>query len=91
MGGYQGSKLHIECKLPLAQLGQPRFILRISQNMQLDLIMPLDKFLTIPSELIRNRQQPIYYRMTGSMGQLLHEERLFDLLRTGLSKPIICL
>ncbi|QPG99047.1 hypothetical protein C2857_000730 [Epichloe festucae Fl1] len=59
--------------------------------MQLDLIMPLDKFLAIPSELIRSRQQPIYYRMTGSMGQLLHEERLFDLLRTGLSKPTICL
>ncbi|KAG6000599.1 hypothetical protein E4U21_005290 [Claviceps maximensis] len=51
---------------------------------KIDLIMPLNAFLAMPSEVIRHRQGPAHYRLTGSsLGQLLRNKELFGLLQKG--------
>ncbi|KAG5984621.1 hypothetical protein E4U55_003954 [Claviceps digitariae] len=49
---------------------------------KVDLMMPLEKFLAMPPQVIRHRQQPAYYRINEtSLGQLLQNEKLFNLLQ----------
>ncbi|KAG6096665.1 hypothetical protein E4U30_001349 [Claviceps sp. LM220 group G6] len=51
---------------------------------KIDLVMPLDKFLTMPSEIILDRPRPVYYRLTeSSLEQLLNKESLFNFLQKG--------
>ncbi|KAG6035146.1 hypothetical protein E4U41_006245 [Claviceps citrina] len=52
--------------------------------MQVDLIMPLESFLAIAPDVIRDRQPPAHYRITGSLGRLLQNEGLFNLLQKGV-------
>lgn len=73
--GFHSGNTHIE-------------LICISHNMQIDLIMPMKTFLTIPPEVIRHRQRPAYYRITEScLGQLLQNKELFSLLRNGVPIP----
>ena len=56
--------------------------------MQIDLVMPLDKFLTMPSEIILDRPRPVYYRLAeSSLEQLLNKESLFNFLQKGALSP----
>ncbi|KAG6106365.1 hypothetical protein E4U13_007461 [Claviceps humidiphila] len=51
---------------------------------KIDLVMPLDKFLTMPSEIILDRPRPVYYRLAeSSLEQLLNKESLFNFLQKG--------
>ncbi|KAG5925545.1 hypothetical protein E4U42_004187 [Claviceps africana] len=51
---------------------------------RVDLIMPLKRFVAIPPEVIRHRQRPAHYRIVGSsLGQLLQNAELFDILQKG--------
>ncbi|KAG5953136.1 hypothetical protein E4U53_006719 [Claviceps sorghi] len=46
--------------------------------------MPLKRFLAIPPELLQHRQLPAHYRITDcSLGQLLQNAKLFDILQKG--------
>ncbi|CCE28348.1 uncharacterized protein CPUR_01823 [Claviceps purpurea 20.1] len=51
---------------------------------KIDLVMPLEKFLTMPSEIILDRPRPVYYRFAeSSLEQLLNKESLFNILQKG--------
>ncbi|KAG6024300.1 hypothetical protein E4U19_003857 [Claviceps sp. Clav32 group G5] len=51
---------------------------------KIDLVMPLEKFLTMPSEIILDRPRPVYYRLAeSSLEQLLNKESLFNFLQKG--------
>ncbi|KAG6061395.1 hypothetical protein E4U32_002995 [Claviceps aff. humidiphila group G2b] len=51
---------------------------------KIDLVMPLDKFLTMPPEIILDRPRPVYYRLAeSSLEQLLNKESLFNFLQKG--------
>ncbi|KAG5932285.1 hypothetical protein E4U60_005337 [Claviceps pazoutovae] len=51
---------------------------------KIDLVMPLEKFLTMPSEIILDRPRPVYYRLAeSSLEQLLNKESLFNILQKG--------
>ncbi|KAG5952223.1 hypothetical protein E4U58_000889 [Claviceps cyperi] len=51
---------------------------------KIDLVMPLEKFLTMPSEIILDRPRPFYYRLAeSSLEQLLNKESLFNFLQKG--------